>query len=358
MSWFATSTGADPSREGQPGGIYDKPYIKDAGKRIAVGGYIDSEFEWSEGSHSTFDAHRFIPFIYAQVSDRIRVSSEIEFEHGGDVPGNGEIKLEYAVMDFKFSEAIHFRGGVILSPLGRFNLLHDSPLNDLTERPTVNRQILPSTLSESGMGFYGTFYPSQQSVATYELYLVNGFDDGVVNTSGRLRIRNGRGSKKQDNNNDKALVGRIGISPHLGIDLGASLHTGKYDASGAHRLSILGLDAKISRRFFEAQGEYAYATAGGISSDQQGAYAQANIHFAQDLLMPNSIFTGVIRWDWVDFASSDVGDSEFGLTSGLNFRPIEDAVFKMDYTWTWKTPLGGSRGTAASRFFFSVSTYF
>lgn len=335
---LASTSQADEPRSGLPGGIYDKPYIKEMGKRIAIGGYIDMEFEWAEGKNSTFDQHRFIPFIYSQVSDRVRVSTEIEFEHGGDVPGNGEVKLEYAVMDFKFTEAFNFRGGVILSPLGRFNLLHDSPLNDLTERPTVNRQIMPSTLSESGMGFFGTFYPSEQSVGTYELYLVNGFNDGVITGSG-LRIRSGRGSKKQDNNNDKALVGRMGISPRLGIDLGASLHTGKYDAAGANRLSILGIDGKFSRSIFELQGEYAYATANGIAGDQQGAYAQTNIHFAHDQFLPGSVFTGVARWDWVDYNSNQTGDSEYGLTAGLNFRPVEDAVFKLDYNWTWKTPL-------------------
>ncbi|MFT5368576.1 MAG: hypothetical protein ACI8V2_003542 [Candidatus Latescibacterota bacterium] len=354
---FASSLQAEEPRAGLPGGIYDKPFIKEMGKKIAVGGYIDMEFEWAEGKNSTFDQHRFIPFIYSQVSDRVRVSTEIEFEHGGDVPGNGEVKLEYAVMDFKFSEAFNFRGGVILSPLGRFNLLHDSPLNDLTERPIVNTQILPSTLSESGMGFFGTFYPSEQAVGTYELYLVNGFDEGVITGSG-LRIRSGRGSKKQDNNNDKALVGRLGISPRLGLDLGASLHTGKYDATGSNRLSILGLDAKLNRSIVELQGEYAFATANGVSGDQQGAYAQANIHFAQDHFLPGSVFTGVARWDWVDFDNNQTGDSEYGLTTGLNFRPVEDAVFKLDYNWTWKTPPNSTKGDAAGRFFFTISSYF
>lgn len=354
---FATTSHAQEPREGLPGGIYDKPYIKEMGKRVAVGGYIDMEFEWAEGSNSTFDQHRFIPFIYSQVSDRVRVSTEIEFEHGGDVPGNGEVKLEYAVMDFKFTEAFNFRGGVILSPLGRFNLLHDSPLNDLTERPTVNRQIMPSTLSEAGMGFFGTFYPSELSVGTYEIYLVNGFNDGVITGNG-LRIRSGRGSKKQDNNNDKAFVGRIGISPRLGIDLGASLHTGKYDAAGANRLSILGLDAKFTRSILELQGEYAYATANGVAGDQQGAYAQANIHFGHDQFLKGSVLTGAVRWDWVDYNNDQTGDSEYGLTAGVNFRPIEDAIFKLDYNWTWKTPLNGIKGSAQGRLFFSISSYF
>ncbi len=352
-----------------PGGIYDKPYLRRAGRGVTIGGYLDHEFEWNEGGKSTFDQHRFIPFIYGQVSNRVRVTAEIEFEHGGFVKGggttDGEIKLEYAVMDFEFTESFNYRGGVILAPLGVFNLLHDSPLNDLTERPTVNRQIMPSTLSESGMGFYGTFYPSELSVASYEIYVVNGFNDKVISSSGGLRVRGGRGSQKSDNNQNKAVTARFGLSPRLGMNFGASIHTGAYDDAGDHNLTILGLDAKVVRGIWEVQGEYGRVAADvdltahpATAESQQGAYGQANVHFGHDHFLPGSVFTGVVRWDWVDYDTDAKGDSELGLTLGLNFRPVEDAVFKFDYASIWKTPANGARGGVAGRFFFSVSTYF
>ena len=46
-------------------------------------------------------------------------------------------------------------------PVGKFNLLHDSPLNDLVDRPMVWRMIIPSTWFEAGAGIYGTLYPSE-----------------------------------------------------------------------------------------------------------------------------------------------------------------------------------------------------
>jgi len=365
---FVKSTRAEDEEKpsGLPGGIYDKPYLGRLGNRAVIGGYIDHEFEWSEGKNSTFDQHRFIPFIYSGITERLHVSAEIEFEHGGLVKGSGssegEIKLEYAIMDFRFSEAFNYRGGVILSPLGKFNLLHDSPLNDLTERPTVNRQIMPSTLSEAGMGIFGTFYPSELSVVNYELYLVNGFNDKVINSGDQLRVRSGRGSQKADNNHNKAVVGHLSFSPRLGVDLGLSFHSGAYDQAGDLNLSIIGADGKITRGILEVQGEYARVIADVISpvtaDVQQGAYGQVNIHFAHDYFLPQSVFTGVLRWDWVDYDADRTGDSEQGLTFGLNFRPVEDAAFKLDYNSTWKTPTGGLRGDAAGRFFFSVSTYF
>lgn len=376
----ATSGMAEEGRPALPGGMDDKPFLR-TGRGAAVGGYIDMEFEWQEGGANTFDQHRLIPFLYAQVSDRVRVATEIEFEHGGDVPGDGEVKLEFAVLDFELSDEIAFRGGVILSPLGATNLLHDSPLIDITDRPLVDQVIIPSTLSESGMGFFGTFYPSESSVVSYEAYVVNGFDEGVINDDGHLRVRGGRGSKKVDNNDSKAVVARIGYSPRLGIDLGASMHTGNFDDADERNLSIWALDAKATHGPVEVLGELAGASADldGLpittrsgtaarafddpADSQLGAYGQVNVHFLHDRLMPGSVFTGVVRGDWVDYDTDTDGDGESGVTLGLNFRPTEETVFKADYRWAW-TSARVPDGTEASwsepdnRFFFSFASYF
>ncbi len=345
--------------------IYDKPYITGSGGGIAVGGYIDMEFEMPESGASTFDQHRLIPFLTGHVSDRVTVSTEIEFEHGGNPDAGGEIKLEYAVLDFRFRESLQFRGGIVLSPLGSFNLLHDSPLNDLTARPVVARQLMPSTLSEAGMGFFGAMAPGDESELDYQIYLVNGFDEGIIDDGGRLRIRGGRGSQKADNNDDKAVVGRVGFSPRLGTTLGASIHTGKYDDDGDLRLTIAALDARTTFGAVELQGEVAMASADidrdanpTTAESQRGAYGQVNWHVLHDKLMAGSVVTLVGRVDWMDYDTDTDGDSETGWTAGVNFRPTEETVFKLDYNWTWNTPAEGEKGDAEGRLFFSFASYF
>lgn len=356
---------ADASRPALPGGIYDKPYLHDRGGRVSVGGYMDMEYEWNEGGDNTFDQHRFIPFITGQVSERVRVSAEIEFEHGGNIGGDGEVKLEYAVLDFAITEAINFRGGVILSPLGAFNLLHDSPLNDLTARPIVSTQLLPSTLSESGMGVFGEVALSEEWIANYEAYLVNGLNEDVLNGVGSLRVRGGRGSQKRDNNQNKALVARLGLSPRIGTVLGASLHTGNYDASDQRRLTMVGVDAKSTFGPLELQGELAFVHADidaaaqpHAAESQRGGYAQANYHVLHDTLLPGSVVTLAARGDWVDFDGDLDGDSQDGLTLGVNFRPTEETVFKADYNLSRTTPANGDADETVGRFFFSFATYF
>lgn len=366
-----TPAAAGDRRPPLPGGIGDKPYLSRGGVDIMLGGYLDHEFERVEGGGSTFDQHRFVPFITARVSDRVTVSSEIEFEHGGFVGGDGEgeIKLEYAVMDYRFREGFQFRGGLVLSPLGAFNLRHDTPLNDLTERPLVDRQLIPSTLSESGMGVFGTLYPNEDLVLGYEAYLVNGFDEGVLSGADgakKLRIRSGRGSQEQDNNRSKALVARLGASPRPGLNLGASVHTGKYDDAGDKRLTIAALDGQAAFGALELLGELAFAAADvdraaepGLAESQRGAYGQVNWHVLHDRLLPGSVVTLVARADAMDYDTDVDGDQATALTLGVNFRPTEESVFKLDYAWSRTTARGaGDSAEAPGRLFFSVATYF
>jgi hypothetical protein len=369
-------------RPAVPGSVYDKPFLFRVGEKVSLGGYMDMEFIANENA-STFTAHRFVPFIYAQVSDRVSVASEIEFEYGGFVHGanqtDGEIKIEFAHIDFQMQEWLNFRGGLILSPLGRFNLVHDSPTNDLTERPLVDQQIMPVTLFEAGMGFFGTTYPGESSVFTYEAYLVNGFNEKILNrdaegdANGRVRIRNGRGSARTDNNNGRAFVGRLGFSPMLGLDFGASTHVGRYTnaANPSGNLTIAALDATYSRGRFEFLGEYGLssidipeeiaAEGAALDVNQAGFYAQANYHFLQGAFasLPNCTFTGVVRFDQVDFDTDVDGDRDRRLALGVNFRPTEDTVFKFDLTRRWNAARGtDTDGTGFDTAHFSVATYF
>ena len=354
------------------GGIYDKPFITRLGGRTSIGGYADFEFrnEREDGvtEETTFRMHRFNLFTYSVVGDRVRLSSEIEFEDGAE-----EIKLEYGVIDFEIREELNFRAGIILSPLGKFNLSHDSPVNELTDRPLVVTEIIPSTLSEPGAGFWGSFYPSPTSRITYELYAVNGFNDGVINGA-VTSIKDGRASLEEDNNNVPAVVGRVAFSPIRDLEVGGSFHVGQYNVSSEegvviddkHYLKIFGLDWEYRRSRFSFLGEYARAGidipagfTGFLPDSQQGIYAQVGYRFLTGLTstLPNSSLTGNIRIEGVDFDSNASGDGHRRVTLGVNFRPIEDTVFKLDYQIN-RTTDALDVATPGRAFMFSVATYF
>ena len=373
---IAESTEASDDTETRPfvtGGIYDKPYITQLGRRTSLGGYTEAHFrfEREEGitEEVTFEPKRFNIFTYTPVTDRVRVASELEFEEGGE-----EIKIEIAAIDFEIHEALTFRGGILLSPLGRFNIAHDSPANDLTDRPIVSVEMIGTALSEAGMGFFGAFYPSANSRLTYEIYGVNGFNDGVlIGSEDGTRIPAGKGNF-EDNNQNPAAVGRIGISPHPSVEVGVSGHIGLYNVHTLDRLevdekrslTIFVLDGEFRWDRFELLGEYARASVDipdqliGLQAErQQGLYLQGNIHFLKGLIkvLPESVFTGVVRYGLVDFDTNVHGNNQNRLTLGLNFRPTEDTVFKLDYQYNWFRD-GFNLEARRAALLFSAATYF
>jgi hypothetical protein len=355
------------------GGVYDKPYLGRLLGRIAVGGYAEAHAHWRRTDGITeeagFVAKRFNLFTATQVSDFVRIGAELEFEEGAE-----EIRLEYAAIDVALHPALALRGGMILSPIGRFNLAHDSPLNEFTDRPLVSTELLGVALSEPGFGLFGQVGLSGTGRMTYELYAVNGFHEGLLyDAEDGTRLPAGR-SNFEDNNASPAFVGRIAFSPRVGWELGASAHHGAwnvFDADGAaiderRDVSILAVDAEASLFGFELAGEAARAriemteALDGINaSAQRGLYLEAIRPFGRGLVrtMPGSSFAAKLRLDVVDFDTDLGGDDVARLTLGLNFRPTPDTALKLDYL----------RGRARDRFnvpsdfaglLFSIATYF
>ncbi len=354
--------------------VYAKPFL--SMPKAIVGGYVDvmynnfSRQNLDNPSRHSFGQQRLVPFIYADITDHIKFATEIELERGGtNAPqtGDGSMQIEFAQIDYLVNEAINTRAGLLLMPVGKFNLLHDSPLNDLVDRPMVSRIIIPSTWFEAGAGIYGSLYPSSRSKLDYEVYAVNGMSQtaGAITDAG---VRAARGSVSRDRDDNKAVVGRVAFSPMLGIEVAGSGYHGQYKPSagavGAGRISIFALDWTLQRGPFEIIGESAWSrisnnNATGVAGSgigpagMQGYYIQGNYHFMPELLKkwaPShftdaSTFTAVVRWEQVDTdtddrtrnASNARGNRrELGrLTLGLNFRPIEDTVFKFD--WQFNT---------------------
>lgn len=373
----ATSVAQDTNSQSElslvKGGIYDKPFMTRDQGRTLLGGYAETAFRFERvdgiKDELTFSVERFNLFVFAPVSDRVRLVAELEFEEGGE-----EVKMELAMIDFEIHPSFTFRGGILLSPLGKFNLAHDSPANELNDRPLVSTQIIPTTLSEPGMGFFGAFYPGTTSRITYEAYLVNGLNEGVLtgNPDG-TRIASGK-VNFEDNNNYPSFVGRLGVSPIPGFEIGISTHTGPYNLwvedglefDERRDLTILAVDAEGRWGKFNFLGEYARANidvplgSGGIfANTQSGYYTQIGFRFFENVIktLPKSSCTGVVRYDVIDFNSDITGDSQKRLTVGLNFRPADDTVFKFDYQHNWMRD-GFNTESRSAGLIFGMATYF
>ena len=329
------------------GGAYDKPFLTRLAGRTAIGGYAEAHarYERVDGLKDSFgfEAKRFNLFANTRVSDFVRLGAELEFEEGGE-----EIKLEYAAIDFRIHPSLTLRGGMLLSPLGRFNLSHDSPLNEFTDRPLVSTELLGVALSEPGFGALGQFGLGGTSRLTYELYATNGFHDGLITDSPEgTRIPLGRGNF-DDNNGAPAVVGRVSYSPRPGYELGLSAHRGAYntfdeggatvDERRALTISVVDVEAMIAGATISGEAAMARidvpaGLTGIYASRQRGAYLEAVRPFGRGWVrtMPTSTFAVKARLDAVDFDVDLPGQSTSQISLGLNFRPTQDSVLKLDF---------------------------
>lgn len=338
--------------------IYSKPFLWRGGRNVTVGGYIDLEFKDSEEKVSSFDQYRFVPFIYADVTDRVKVASELEFEHTG-----AEFGTEFAFADILFTTWLNFRAGAILLPLGKFNLVHDSPINELTSRPLVSTNLLGTVLRDPGVGFWGRLLDDTM-LLDYEIYVTNGFEGldktgtRKIDTSTGLKNatpKKGFGDAFRDFNQSKATTARLMFMPHIGIELGASAHLDKYDFHNENALNIYALDwdfqigaisnmvglgddvSSVMHRL-TLKGEYGYvdiernsfAKSKGVPNDFHAWYMELDVAITPgflDKLSPEAQFTFVIRYESQNLAG-------FGTTiwtPGVNLHVSKYTKIKLEY---------------------------
>jgi HAMP domain-containing protein len=279
--------------------------------RVTLGGYGSMRFEANDvsagqfipgGAPNGFTFRRFVLTTDARLTPRLRIHSETEFERlleievekravpeaGGvkfsqETEGNagGEIAVEQMWGQYDFAENHGLRFGIVLPPLGRFNLLHDDDYWDLPRRTLVDRDApvipVPTAWRELGAGLVGSFDLPRSTKLNYQIYVLNGttlsFDlENVVQTrtpqrnklemESEMKLASGAVDGSQGT---RALAWRAAFSPTLAGEVALSGYHGRYTPdflSVREPLSSLGLDWKWQARGFETEGEVIYTSLG------------------------------------------------------------------------------------------------
>jgi len=243
-------------------------------------GYGDVVFEAVPNQRqSTFDTTHFNPILSVRMSDQLSGELELEVEHAGL-----EINFEYALVDWVplSSQGLVIRVGKFLTPIGRFNeQLHPSFRWVQIDRPLMMTEVIPVEWSQVGVQVRGTM--SRRDVTfEYAAYITNGLGEGPVGADEDLEgfiatLKN----NNVDNNFDKALGGRVALTSGKAegsVSLGASGYTGKVDAAGAERMSIVDLDLYARQGGLVVNGEAAQVFFGRkghyFDTFERGAYIQ------------------------------------------------------------------------------------
>ena len=195
-----------------------KVYSVDQG--LSIGGYGHGYYRSSsvEGADRT-DLYRQIFYVGYKFNDWILLNTEIEFEHVD------EAFVEFAYLDFLLNEKANVRAGLMLTPMGFVNEVHEPTTYFGNIRPEVEKRIIPTTSRENGVGLYGNLTDNLE----YRLYVQNSFaainKDGSSNIAGSdLRDIRQKGAKAEAD--DLAVTGRLDWKPWSGVILGGSFWTG------------------------------------------------------------------------------------------------------------------------------------
>ena len=363
-----------------------KVYRVDQG--ISFGGYGEVLVgNVKEGdANDVVDNLRLVLYNGYKYNDHIIFNSEIEFEHGttgSNKDGkSGSASVEFAYIDFLVSEEFNLRGGLLLTPFGTVNEIHEPTTFYGVGRPEVERRIIPSTWRESGAGAHGTFDLGSAGELSYRAYVVSSADARGFKASDNrsLRIKGNRARFE-----DMAFVGRLEYDPTPGIRVGGSVYYGNtgqgeevngqtidglfkmYSVDGQFQYAGLDLralgvwttldDAALINQLKE------YTGSKSVGEEQSGWYVLGAYNIFSALNSANrylEYLAPFFRYEKFDTQEKvpagyerDPANDRTQYTIGLDYKPISNVVIKAEYQ-----NLDTAAGEATDQYNFGVGYVF
>lgn len=283
-----------------------------AGQGLIVTGYANMEYANTQRGDATFDAHNLNLIVIGKLRGDLFAAGEIEYEHGGE-----EIAVEYAYLAFTRFRYVSIVAGKFIVPFGSFNVNHPAWINKVPGRPFGFDRVLPATYSDVGVMVRGGLPAGYLSRVTYDVWAVNGLAGA---DGGDLRDMR---DNLIDVDRSKFVGGRLGFVARMGLDVGASVHTGKYDAANDLTVTLFGADATFQRSGFEIKGEFVQANQDATTGEleKRGYYAQVGY-----LVTPTVEPT--IRFSQMDFPGASNRDLR-EISVGVSVYPSDFAAVRV-----------------------------
>lgn len=367
--------------------------------RLSLGGYgeaVMSRFFYSDNykryskaedyksvpSRGQFDLPHVVLFLSYDFGKGWKMSSEIEFEHGGtesaveieaeengeyekEIERGGEVALEQFWIEKTFSNALNLRLGHMIVPVGYTNGNHLPVQFFGVYRPEGESSIMPCTWHETGISIWG-----RAGAWRYEAMLLPGLDadrfnnqnwiQGGAGSPYEFKIANAyAGAVRIDNYSVKGL--RIGLSGYIGNSASNSMKAHLYeDIKGTVGIGAIDFDYEGCNWIARGNFDYGHLTnsaeiyernksmsGSGISprttigSDAIAVGVEAGYNLFSQIAATRQRDQKLYlfgRYDYYDSmfkTASGISDSEWcgrhNITVGLNYYPIKEIVIKAQY---------------------------
>jgi len=311
------------------GSVLDDMSLASWAEKTSIGGYGELHYNNFENADDEIDFHRFVLFVNHNFNDRIRLVSELEVEHALAGDGKpGEVELEQAFIEMDFANDLQFRAGLFLIPVGHLNEHHEPPTFFGVERNSVEKNIIPTTWWEGGLGMTKKFENG---------FIIDGALTSGLNipTSGSStgKIRSGRGKVAEAIADSWAFTGRVTYVGQPGLKVSAFAQFNSdpvQDDAGSHHGSLYGATVDYQNGGFGFRALYAkWDLAGDIpteAKDQSGWYVEPSYTWT----LANNDKVGVFaRYEDMEYYSGGLKNDKV-TTVGVNYWPHENVVFKAD----------------------------
>jgi len=319
--------------------------------KILIAGWAEAMFEARNDQVSTFSAS-FNPIFLWELTPKLLFDSRLEIEPSG---GGTNVNLVNAQISYLLNDYIALGVGEFFSPSNVFvERFEPQWINKLPDRPIgVYHDVLPNI--SVGAQVRGGF-PIGPTRANYAFYVSNG---PVLNTFDPRSAGTLDFNSYTDNNDDKAVGGRVGFLPIPGVEVGYGFETSRPGFQGTPfsdlRALVQSVDLEITRDSDLLKGrinlfaQYAWSRVDHavydpdgslgfgplpLTARRDGGYAEiayrptkVDIDFIRNLEM-------IFRWDHLSADPSGLGDSsETRWTLGLNYWLSPSTVVKAAYEW-------------------------
>ncbi len=239
--------------------------------RSVISGYGDVGYQKSDFEKDTFSG-RFVPIFLYQLNDKIHVEAELEFSVGPD--GETETELEYADLHYFLADRITLTAGKFLLPFAQFGPnFHPSWVNRLPTAPGLYgghggnglMSGLMPVLSDYGLAGQFSHDFGGNSRLFLDLYVVNGISAEADDHSEEAVADEHEAilfpelefeSSSADNNDNKAVGGRLAFAFLPQWEAGASFYQSKYDDTDDLDFQANAFDINWIGQYWSVRGEY------------------------------------------------------------------------------------------------------